>query len=235
MRTEDAYQGRGLARHVLTSGLDRLAAHRLLVVQGELHRRQRGRPPPLPRSRLRPEIDERTYRLDQVTPVEILSGCRVSPAVRASPYSVGRLGGSLRPQCEGLRIQGSSSVRRTSAFEGGCDDDDLCRRPPARRRRRLPRRIASDHPHRVLRRVGMAGRLRRRRLGDGARPRPGRRASLGQHVRRVDRAATPSDTGDAEPEASGDAVHERRPSKRPGQASTRSLSISAAGRGRPNR
>jgi GNAT superfamily N-acetyltransferase len=27
MRTEDAYQGRGLARHVLTSGLDRLAAH----------------------------------------------------------------------------------------------------------------------------------------------------------------------------------------------------------------
>ncbi len=27
MRTEDAYQGLGLARHVLTSGLDRLAAH----------------------------------------------------------------------------------------------------------------------------------------------------------------------------------------------------------------
>ena len=27
MRTEDAYQGLGLARHVLTSGLDRLAGH----------------------------------------------------------------------------------------------------------------------------------------------------------------------------------------------------------------
>ena len=71
MRTEDAYQGRGLARHVLTSGLDRLAAHgcstlKVSYIDGNdaARRLYLG-------VGFRPRSTSRTYRLDRQCPVEI--------------------------------------------------------------------------------------------------------------------------------------------------------------------
>ena len=54
MRVEDEYQRRGLARMLLTNGLDRLGTQRRTPSEGRL--RDRRRPQPLPRRRLRSDL-----------------------------------------------------------------------------------------------------------------------------------------------------------------------------------
>ncbi|HEX4980772.1 MAG TPA: GNAT family N-acetyltransferase [Ilumatobacteraceae bacterium] len=68
MRTEDAYQGLGLARHVLTSGLDRLAAHgcstlKVSYIEGNEAARRL-----YLSAGFSPGSTSRTYRLDRQMP-----------------------------------------------------------------------------------------------------------------------------------------------------------------------
>ena len=118
MRTEDAYQGRRPRPSRVDVRSRRPDRTRLLVAQGELPRRQRRRPSPLSRRRVQTGSDEphlSSCAGDTATLVRDSVRSRVSPAVRAPPYSVGRLGGSLRPL-----------NAKASGFKGPHRSKDLC-------------------------------------------------------------------------------------------------------------